>query len=209
MQLSDQLLLERIRQGDAQAWTQLVERYQGRLLAAARRRLRDPTLAQDVVQETFLALHNALAHLPPSWDLQTFLFSVLRNKIIDQLRKQGRHPWQQWPEDPQLSQVTSPGVGPSTYYRHHERQELEARTLAEVLRELVHDWKTRGDYQRLMVVELLFVKGWANRQVAAFLGLDPQRVANIRFAVIERVRQLLQKRQLNPDIFPELQATTA
>ncbi|MCS7166243.1 MAG: RNA polymerase sigma factor [Gemmatales bacterium] len=206
MQISDKLLLERIRQGDSEAWTQLVARYQGRLLASARRRLRDPNLAQDVVQETLLALHQAAPHLQHSWDLQTFLFSVLRNKIIDQLRKQGRHPLQQWADDPQLASVASGGAGPSTWFRHQERRDLEARTLAEVLQQLVSEWKGHGDYERLKVVELMFVKGWPNRQVAAFLKIDPQRVANIRFAVLERIRSLLRKRQLSPDVFPELQS---
>ncbi|GBD36314.1 ECF RNA polymerase sigma-E factor [bacterium HR36] len=205
MQLSDELLLQRIREGDATSWEELVARYQGRLVAAARRRLRDQSLAHDVVQETFLALHKAASHLPATWDLQTFLFSVLRNKIVDVLRKQGRHPVHHWPEDPHFSAVAYAGAGPSTCCRRQERQELEAQTLAEVLRELVTEWKQRGDYERLQVIELLFVKGWPNRQVAAFLGLAPQRVANLRFAVVERLRQLLQKRALNPDVFPELQ----
>lgn len=203
MQSSEQWLLDRIRQGDAEAWRQLVERYQGRLLAAARRRLRDETLAQDVVQETFLALYNTAPRLPDSWDLQAFLFSVLRNKVVDQLRRQGRHPLQQWPDDPHLSGITYCGAGPSTNCRNYERQQLEAQTLAEVLSELVREWKQHGDYERLQVVELLFVKGWPNRQVAVFLGIEPQRVANIRFAVVERLRQLLRKRSLNPDVFPE------
>ena len=203
--LSDRWLLERIRSGDAQAWSQLVARYEGRLLACARRRLRDAEEARDVVQETFLALHNAALHLSQSWDLQTFLFSVLRNKIIDRLRKSGRHPLQQLQEENPGWNLASNRSGPSTQFRSQERRELESRALADALAQLVGEWKRRGEYEKLKVMELLLVKGWPNRQVAACLHIEPQRVANIRFAALERLRELLRQRQLNPDVFPELQ----
>lgn len=205
MQFSDRWLLEQIRRGDTEAWAQLLARYEGRLLACARRRLRDPEASRDVVQETFLALHHAAPHLSASWDLQTFLFSVLRNKVIDLLRKQGRHPLQQLQEEMSEWNLSAGSSGPSTHLRSQERREMEARALADALAELVTDWKHRGEYEKLKVLELLLVKGWRNRQVADALGIAPQRVANIRFAALTRLQQLLRHRQLNPDVFPELQ----
>ena len=38
------------------------------------------------------------------------------------------------------------------------------------------------------MLELLFVKGWANKDVAAFLGMTEQQIGNIRFAAIKKIR---------------------
>src|SRR5207247_1475032 len=52
---ADRYLLERISAGEAEGWTQLVQRYQGRLLAFARGRLSRKEEAEDLVQDTFVA----------------------------------------------------------------------------------------------------------------------------------------------------------
>ena len=38
-------------------------------------------------------------------------------------------------------------------------------------------WQQKGEYLRLKVLELLLVKGWANRDVAKFLKIGEQQVA--------------------------------
>ena len=50
---------------------------------------------------------------------------------------------------------------------------------------MIEQWRTKGDYQRLQVLELLFVKGWANKDVAQFLKISEQQVANFRFAAVK------------------------
>ena len=47
----------------------------------------------------------------------------------------------------------------------------------------------RDDYMRLKVLELLWVKGWCNRDVAAHLGISEQQVANIRFATVKKLTE--------------------
>ena len=56
---ADRYLLRQILDGNAEGWSQLVERYQGRLLAFARGRLSRREEAEDLVQEAFLRLHRA------------------------------------------------------------------------------------------------------------------------------------------------------
>ena len=63
---SDRLLIQDIRAGGAKcaaAWEELVHRYEGRLRAYVRRRLRDHAASDDVVQETFVGFLNSLAQL--------------------------------------------------------------------------------------------------------------------------------------------------
>jgi RNA polymerase sigma-70 factor (ECF subfamily) len=79
---AERYLLESIRQGDADAWSQLVQRYQGRLLAFAHGRMRRSADAEDLVQETFLAFLKGLAAFRGQANLETYLFTILRRKII-------------------------------------------------------------------------------------------------------------------------------
>jgi len=53
-------------------------------------------------------------------------------------------------------------------------------------------------------MELLFVRGWANRKTAAQLGLSEQQVANFKFDFLARLRSTVRKQGLPQDVFPEL-----
>jgi RNA polymerase sigma-70 factor (ECF subfamily) len=57
----------------------------------------------------------------------------------------------------------------------------------------------------LKVLELLLVKGWANRDVAAFLDVTEQQVANYRFAAVKKLTEQIRDAGLPADVFPELQ----
>ena len=54
------------------------------------------------------------------------------------------------------------------------------------------------------MLELLFVKGWANREVAAFLKIGEQQVANYRFAAVRKLTESIREAGLPADVFPEL-----
>lgn len=52
--------------------------------------LRDRALAEDVVQETFIAALDGMARFDGRAALKTWVFSILKNKIVDALRTRGR-----------------------------------------------------------------------------------------------------------------------
>ena len=89
---SDRLLIQQVRQGDQRAWDHLIATYEGRLLAFVQRRLHDRSASEDVVQETFIGLLTSLPNFDDSRELQTYLFTIASHKLIDHLRRQGRHP---------------------------------------------------------------------------------------------------------------------
>jgi RNA polymerase sigma-70 factor (ECF subfamily) len=70
---------------------------------------------------------------------------------------------------------------------------------------MIQHWQERGDLIRVKVLELLWVKGWANRDVAAFLNVSEQQVANYRFAAVKKLSEQVRDAGLSPDVFPELQ----
>src|SRR3954467_15307422 len=83
---ADRYLLERIARGDTEGWYQLVQPYQGRLLAFARSRLNRKEEAEDLVQDTFIAFLEGLKNFRENASVETFLFTILRHKLIDFFR---------------------------------------------------------------------------------------------------------------------------
>jgi RNA polymerase sigma-70 factor, ECF subfamily len=202
----DRLLIEQIRKGDPRAWENLIARYEGRLLAFVERRLRDRAASEDVVQETFIGFLNSLPHFDERRELQTYLFTIASHKLTDHLRRQGRHPVHTASESTAeaLQQQVDDNPAASSLARSHERRQLEAEALARCLGDLIAQWKDKGDFLRLRVLELLMVKGWANREVAKFLRVSEQQVANYRFAAVKKLTQYIREAGLPADVFPEL-----
>jgi len=202
---SDRLLIQQIRRGDVGTWDRLIERYEGRLLAFVERRLHDRSAAEDVVQETFVGFLNSLPNYDETRDLQTYLFTIAAHKLTDHLRRLGRHPLQNLPEGQEfLEQQMDSQPGVSSIARSRERMELETDAVVKVLSGLVQKWKDEGDHVRIKVLELLFVKGWANKDVAAYLNIKEQQVANIRFAAVRKMNDNLKDSGLPDEVFPGL-----
>jgi RNA polymerase sigma-70 factor (ECF subfamily) len=209
---SDRLLIQQIRQGDAGAWDQLIARYEGRLLAFAERRLRDRAASEDVVQEAFVGFLNSLPNFDDKRELQTYLFTITAHKITDQLRRIGRRPYQTGLEStPEMlgNQVDSGQPRASSLARSAERIQFEDQAVTRCLSQMIHGWQQKGDYARIQVLELLFVKGWANRDVAKALKVGEQQVANYRFAAVRKLTELIQDAGLPIEVFPELREASA
>ena len=49
---------------------------------------------------------------------------------------------------------------------------MEENALAVTIRQQIDRWRARGDWQKLECTELLFVRGWANKDAAAELGVE-------------------------------------
>jgi RNA polymerase sigma-70 factor, ECF subfamily len=207
---SDRLLIQTIRQGtDAagRAWEELIQRYEGRLQAYVRRRLRDHATTDDVVQETFIGFLNSIHNFDEKRDLQTWLFTIASHKVTDQLRKIGRRLTQNGSDADQEQMLYQADVrlhAASSIARNNERVEIEAEAVARALRELIRNFLQKGEYLRVQVLELLFVKGWPNWQVAEFLHISEQQVANYRFAGVKKLSEAMRAAGLPDDVFPEL-----
>jgi RNA polymerase sigma-70 factor (ECF subfamily) len=203
----DRLLIQQIRQGDPRAWEGLISRYEGRLLAFVERRLHDRASSEDVVQETFVGFLNSLPNFDERRELQTYLFTIASHKLTDFLRRMGRHPLKPASDSASdlLNQQLDHHPAASSLARSQERRDLESAAISRHLGQILRHWQEKGDYQRLKVLELLWVKGWANRDVAAHLRISEQQVANYRFAAVKKLSEHIRAAGLSADVFPELQ----
>ncbi|HWA97797.1 MAG TPA: sigma-70 family RNA polymerase sigma factor [Pirellulales bacterium] len=204
---ADTLVIERIRAGERDAWNQLIDCYEGRLLAFVGARLADRSACEDIVQETFLGFLTSLPNYDARRPLESWLFTIAAHKLTDHLRRQQRSATL-----PLEADSASGGFEPagharpaSSLVRSAERRTLEERALVDGLREMIDHWRDREQWHKLAVAELLFVRGMANREIAARLKISEQTVANQKFEGIERLRNILARRGVSADWFPELQ----
>jgi len=90
---SDAGLVASLARGDTSALEQLYDRYADPIYRAAFRRLGDRQLAEEVLQDTYLALWNrAELYDPAAGSLLAWLSTIARNRAIDRLRVMGRRP---------------------------------------------------------------------------------------------------------------------
>ena len=75
-------LLDAIRQKQENAWSFFIEQYEGRLLSFAITKLHRREDAEDVIQDTFVSFIKGLENYRGEVSLETYLFIILRNRII-------------------------------------------------------------------------------------------------------------------------------
>ncbi len=91
--VGDARLVEEARRGEPDAFGELVRRYEVRLLRVIQRFVRDPDLAEDLAQETFLRTYERLDQFDSSRRFGPWLFRVGVNITLDHLRKRKRGLW--------------------------------------------------------------------------------------------------------------------
>lgn len=219
---AEQFLLEGIRRGDEQAWSQLVDRYQGRLLSFAQSRLGQRADCEDIVQDTFVGFVRALATYRGDCSLETFLFGMLRRKIIDCYRRRGashicliqdvqdsRH---EESSGEGLNAFATPDPSVSWYLRRDEQAERVQAVLTAALTELVGTFKKTPDFTSLQIVELVFYCQLSNSDAAAALGITANRVGVTKHRCLQRVRTAVEDSpvELDPesDAFENLLTST-
>ncbi|HEY2146886.1 MAG TPA: sigma-70 family RNA polymerase sigma factor [Pirellulales bacterium] len=204
---SDAVLIERIQAGEVEAWEELIERFEGRLLAFVESRLGRRQAGEDVVQETFVGFLTSLPNYDSSRSLESYMFSIAANKLTDHLRREGRRPTLPLAAGQSSgSEINLPGKDrpASSILRSGERRQVEATALARAIGEQLDRWRSREEWEKIKCAELLFVVGWPNKRVAETLGMSEQTVANQKFEFLERLRSSLRKQRLSEDLFPQL-----
>jgi RNA polymerase sigma-70 factor (ECF subfamily) len=143
----DPVLVRAAAAGDLDAFDALVRLYQQPVWRFLCHLVRDPALAEDLAQETFLRAYRNLQGFAHQSRFSTWLFQIARNAGIDALRRRER-------DSRLLTVVPVPGTGSSP----EVGAELEAglASLSPKLREAV------------LVIEVL---GYRYREAAVILGV--------------------------------------
>jgi RNA polymerase sigma-70 factor (ECF subfamily) len=88
--LDDLALVRLVRAGDRTAFAALVRRHGGALLRFARLFLREPSVAEEVVQDTWIAVLEGLDGFEGRASFKTWLYRILANRARTRATKEGR-----------------------------------------------------------------------------------------------------------------------
>lgn len=182
----DVRLMLRVREDDAEAFRQLVERYQDRLVSLLAYQVRSRDQAEDLAQEVFLRVFRARKRYVPGAKFATWLFTIAGNVASNALRSKSRR-----------KETATPVAGPDETgavslqpaaesaampTRQADRTELRKAVQAAI--------ESLGERQRLAVVLAKFEHlGYA--EIAEVLGIQPQAVKSLLARARENLRVAL------------------
>jgi RNA polymerase sigma-70 factor (ECF subfamily) len=185
-------LLSRMKAGDHAAYETLVRRFGGRMLAVARRLLRNEDDARDSVQEAFLSAFKAINRFEGDSQLGTWLHRIVMNAALMKLRSQRRRPVAGSIED-LLPEFTADGHrrNPRPAWAASSETLLEQRETREMIRRKLD--LLPEDYRIVLV--LRDIEEMNTDQTARFLGIRPgavkTRLHRARMALREQLEMEL------------------
>ncbi|MEL6105325.1 MAG: sigma-70 family RNA polymerase sigma factor [Planctomycetota bacterium] len=205
MNEADAHLLALIRAGDQEGWRQFVSRFQGRLIAFAERQAGKSASAEDLVQETFVGFLSSLVDYQSKCELESFLFQILRRRIIDHYRKQGQTreiPVCQFSAPSQSDPIMdTPDTSQDVTERLHgaEQQAAVADALITALRSLAERLQSGARFRDLKIAEGLFYAGLKNKELAQAIGISENEIAVAKRRLLRRLAQDAQESMPDAD----------
>jgi RNA polymerase sigma-70 factor (ECF subfamily) len=125
--------------GDARAFTELVLRYQSRLLNFVYRTIGDRERAEDLVQEVFVRVYRHLARFDQSKKFSTWIYTIASNLAKNELRNRSRNPLvlfqtirKQWDADHRPLQFEDTSARPDDLFRKRHLKELVEWAVAQL-----------------------------------------------------------------------------
>ena len=112
---SDEVLTRRYQRGDDQAFRQLYERHRASLLRFVRRLSPEIGDAEEIAQETWMAVIQGRERYRPQARFVTYLFSIARRRTMDRWRKLGRAP----PLEPDAEELDRQAGPPAQEPEYH------------------------------------------------------------------------------------------
>jgi len=84
-------LMLRVKTGDLKAFEELVETHQHRVVGTIAKMLGDEIEAEDLAQQAFIRVWRSAARYEPTAKFTTWLFTITRNLVFNELRRRKRH----------------------------------------------------------------------------------------------------------------------
>ena len=175
--LSDEALVALAARSEQTALGELYDRYARPAYGLALRILRDEALAEDAVQEAFLALwRTASRFVPERGKASTWILTLVHRRAVDLVRREERR------RADQLDDANEP-VGSASAVDEEAWLRLQRERVQAALRQL-------PDQQR-EALELAYYGGFTQSELAERLGQPIGTIKSRMFAGLARLRELL------------------
>src|SRR3954447_18288627 len=175
------LLVAALRRGDERAFVELLDRYGAVLLRVAQSYVRSPAVAEEVVQETWMAVLSGVDRFEGRSSVKTWIFRILTNRAKRRAEREGRCvPFssltsedEDWAGAVPAERFRHPGYPghwtvPPGDWRTIPDARLLSRETVEQFRRAMADLPPRQQ----QVLALRDVEGWASDEVCVALDLS-------------------------------------
>jgi RNA polymerase sigma factor (sigma-70 family) len=176
--LSDEALVALVARGDESALAELYDRVGRVAYGLAFRVLRDERLAEDAVQEAFLALwRTAAAFRAERAKASTWILTLVHRRAVDLVRREERRRAEPIGDEVAASAGEAEATEEAAWLRfERERVQKALRLLPDVQRE---------------AIELAYYGGFSQSELAERLGVPLGTIKSRMFAGLARLRELL------------------
>jgi RNA polymerase sigma-70 factor (ECF subfamily) len=193
---TDRELVDRARQGDAQAFGQLVRRHQQRIHRLAMHLLRDRAEAEDVAQETFIRASRALARFDGRSEPYTWFYRITINLSLNALRSRKSHRTTTEGDDARLDALAGKrgamgAAGATTDPPADAARNQLYRALAQGIDELSETLRT--------TLVLVCIDGRSHEEAAAILGAPEGTIAWRIHEARRKLKEYMAKRGFDPE----------
>ena len=199
------LLLEQLRSGNEAAFVSLVDRYAPSMLRLAMIYVRVWAVAEEVVQETWMAVLEGLDRFEGRSSLKTWLFRILTNCAITRAQREGRSiPFSSLPNsDPDLAE---PAVDPDRFFPADHRwsghwvsfpsdwQEMpEERVLSRETRARLEKAIEALPPSQRQIIIMRDIEGWTSEETCNSLGISEVNQRVLLHRARSKVRGAIEK----------------
>jgi len=179
--LSDEALVALVARSDETALAELYDRFGRVAYGLARRILRDDALAEDAVQEAFLAAwRSASRFVPERAKAQKWLLTLVHRRAVDLVRREERRRAESLGDE--REEIV--GATDEAVWLRYERERVQG-----ALRKL-------PDQQR-EAIELAYYGGFTQSELADRLGQPVGTIKSRMFTGLSRLRDLLAEPELD------------
>lgn len=178
---SPEVLCQRVREGDASAFSELVRPWQKEVFRLAFSILRNREDALDVVQETLMRVYENLDSYLPGHNFGAWVLRIARNLSLDHYRHYRGQKRSKKDEVP-LSLVESSVASPS----EDQRKKVMKQLLEEAAAAL-------PEKQRLVFI-LRHFQGFTHEEIADVLDVAVGTVKSLHFKALARIKILIGRR---------------
>ncbi len=177
--------MNRVKEGDMEAFRELIEAHQYRVIGTISKMLSDESEAEDLAQQVFIRVWRSAPRYEPTAKFTTWLYTITRNLVFNELRRRKRHATQPMldPEDdrPAVQVADTTCKSPDATVLDSEMQEAIQKAIDEL-----------PETQRMAVI-LRRYDDVSYEEIGEILKLSVPAVKSVLFRARTELREKLQK----------------